>query len=150
VEWNHPLKEGAGVGEPGFRVWKLKVNEDNRKRLKEVFRDVVSNRIKVKGLLYYREEWTRAYEEVKRSREQAGKRTPPRPPPLSPPHPLHHAGWEGEREQERAVHCGPAPRRAEDPELRRQSAVTGEPCRSPCRGKQANTATGICLTVNFT
>jgi hypothetical protein len=34
MEWNHPLKEGAG--EPGFRVWKLKVNEDNRKRLEEV------------------------------------------------------------------------------------------------------------------
>ena len=79
---DHPLKEGAGVGEPGFRVWKLRVNKDNRKRLEEVFRDVVSNRAKVKGLYYYIEEWESAFKATLEARERAGKRTPPRPPPL--------------------------------------------------------------------
>jgi uncharacterized protein (DUF2267 family) len=79
---DHPLKEGAGVGEPGFRVWKLRVNKDNRKRLEEVFRDVVSNRAKVKGLYYYIEEWESAFKAALEARERAGKRTPPRPPPL--------------------------------------------------------------------
>jgi ribosomal protein S27AE len=35
-----------------------------------------------KGLLYYWEEWVEMYENVKRMREEAGKRTPPKAPPL--------------------------------------------------------------------
>jgi hypothetical protein len=35
-----------------------------------------------KGLLYYTEEWARMFENTKRMREEAGKRTPPKTPPL--------------------------------------------------------------------
>jgi hypothetical protein len=35
-----------------------------------------------KGLLYYAEEWAEMYENVKGMREEAGKRTPPKTPPL--------------------------------------------------------------------
>jgi hypothetical protein len=35
-----------------------------------------------KGLLYYADEWREMYENAKRRREEAGRRTPPRTPPL--------------------------------------------------------------------
>jgi len=82
VEWNHPLKEEAGAGEPGFRVFRIRTPRHKREALAKLYRDVTTNRGRSKMLHYYIEEWKKTCEEVKRSREQAGKRTPPRPPPL--------------------------------------------------------------------
>jgi ribosomal protein L37AE/L43A len=73
----------------GFRVYKPRVSKANRERLKTLYNDVVNYLLgvasEVKGskyLTYYADEWREMYEEVKRQREEAGKRTPPRTPPL--------------------------------------------------------------------
>jgi ribosomal protein S27AE len=94
------LERGAvpvGVGNPrnnrpraglGFRVYKPKVSKSNKERLKKLYNDVVSYILGVhelrgpKHLVYYAEEWIEMFEEVKRGREEAGKRTLPRLPPL--------------------------------------------------------------------
>jgi hypothetical protein len=83
MEWNHPSKERVGLGElVGFRVFRVRVPSATREELAKLYRDVTAGRGRSKMLHYYIEEWKRVCEEVKRSREQAGKRTPPRPPPL--------------------------------------------------------------------
>jgi ribosomal protein S27AE len=69
---------------PGFRVYKIRVNKVNKDRLKVLYNDVIYKR-KVniqKGLVYYWEEWARMFENTKRMREEAGKRTLPKTPPL--------------------------------------------------------------------
>jgi ribosomal protein S27AE len=68
----------------GFRVWKVRVNKVNKDRLKVLYNDVIYKRNGniPKGLLYYWEEWARMYENAKRLREEAGKRTLPKAPPL--------------------------------------------------------------------
>jgi len=73
----------------GFRVWKPKVSKVNREKLKTLYNDVVNYLIGVaselkgsKYLAYYADEWKEMYEEVKRQREEAGKRTLPKAPPL--------------------------------------------------------------------
>ena len=68
----------------GFRVWKVIVNRVNKDRLKVLYNDVIYKRNGniPKGLLYYAEEWEKMFENTKRMREEAGKRTPPRTPPL--------------------------------------------------------------------
>jgi hypothetical protein len=87
-----------GVGKPqnnrpraglGFRVYKPKVNRVNREKLKVLYNDIVNYLLGItselkgsKYLTYYAEEWERMYEEVKRQRERAGKRTLPKAPPL--------------------------------------------------------------------
>ena len=85
-----------GVGKPrnnraglGFRVYKPKVNRVNREKLKALYNDIVNYLLGVaselkgsKYLTYYAEEWEKMYEEVKRQREGAGKRTLPKTPPL--------------------------------------------------------------------
>jgi len=76
------LKERAGVGEPGFRVFRVHVPSATREALVRLYRDVTAGRGRSKMLHYYLDEWESAFKEVQRSREQAGKRTPPRPPPL--------------------------------------------------------------------
>jgi hypothetical protein len=89
-----PLVRGGIVGgvekrkgtspEPGRRVWKIKVNIVSKDRLKVLYNDVIRKR-KVniqKGLVYYWEEWVEMFENVKRMREEAGKRIPPKTPPL--------------------------------------------------------------------
>jgi ribosomal protein L37AE/L43A len=83
MEWNHPLKERAGGGKlVGFKVFRVRTPKRTREALAKLYRDVTTGRAHSKMLYYYLEEWKRAYEEVKSMREQAGKRTPPRPPPL--------------------------------------------------------------------
>jgi hypothetical protein len=67
---------------PGFRVFKVRVRIENRKRLKELYNDVISKKVVKNGLLYYWEEWARMFENTKRIREEAGKRTLPKTPPL--------------------------------------------------------------------
>jgi len=73
----------------GFRVYKPKVSKANRERLKTLYNDVVNYLLgvasEVKGpkyLAYYAREWIEMYENVKKMRRQAGKRTPPKAPPL--------------------------------------------------------------------
>jgi hypothetical protein len=68
---------------PGFRVWKVRVNKVNKDRLKVLYNDVIHKRYGniPKGLLYYWEEWARMFENSKRQREEAGKRTLPKAPP---------------------------------------------------------------------
>jgi hypothetical protein len=73
----------------GFRVWKLRVSRVNREKLKVLYNDVANYLIGVaselkgsKYLAYYADEWERMYEEVKKKRREAGKRTPPKTPPL--------------------------------------------------------------------
>jgi len=83
MEWNHPLKERAGGGElVGFRVFRIRTPKRTRETLAKLYMDVTAGRGRSKMLYYYIEEWKKAYEEVKSMREQAGKRTPPRPPPI--------------------------------------------------------------------
>jgi hypothetical protein len=69
---------------PGFRVWKIRVNRVNKDRLKVLYNDVIHkrNRKIPKDLLYYAEEWDEMFENSKRQREEAGKRTLPKTPPL--------------------------------------------------------------------
>jgi ribosomal protein S27AE len=87
-----------GVGKPrnnrpraglGFRVYKPKVSRVNRERLKALYNDVVNYVLGVvhelkgsKYLVYYADEWVEMYENAKRVREEAGKRTLPKTPPL--------------------------------------------------------------------
>jgi len=69
---------------PGFRVWKVRVNRVNKDRLKVLYNYVIHKRNGniPKSLLYYWEEWVEMFENAKRMREEAGKRTPPKAPPL--------------------------------------------------------------------
>jgi ribosomal protein S27AE len=73
----------------GFRVYKPRVSKVNRERLKALYNDVVNYILGVvhelkgfKYLAYYAGEWKEMYENAKRVREEAGKRTPPKTPPL--------------------------------------------------------------------
>jgi hypothetical protein len=72
---------------PGRRVWKIKVNRVNKDRLKVLYNDVIHKRNGniPKGLLYYAGEWDKMFENSKRQREEAGKRTLPKAPPLLVP-----------------------------------------------------------------
>jgi hypothetical protein len=76
-------RNGTSPG-PGFRVWKIRVNRVNKDRLKVLYNYVIRKRYGniPKGLLCYAEEWEKMYENTKRMREEAGKRTPPKTPPL--------------------------------------------------------------------
>jgi hypothetical protein len=95
------LERGAvpmGVGKPqnnrpraglGFRVYKPRVSKANREKLKTLYNDVVNYILGVvhelkgsKYLVYYADEWREMYENAKRMREEAGKRTLPKTPPL--------------------------------------------------------------------
>jgi len=69
---------------PGRRVWKIRVNKVNREILKVMYEDVIHKRNGSipKGLLYYADEWRVMYENAKKMREEAGKRTLPKTPPL--------------------------------------------------------------------
>jgi hypothetical protein len=69
---------------PGFRVYKIRVNRVNKDRLNVLYNDIINkgNGNLPKGLFYYAEEWARMFENTKRMREEAGKRTPPKTPPL--------------------------------------------------------------------
>jgi len=64
----------------GFRVFKLHVSGENLPRLRQLFRDFVDGRTRVKGALYYRDEWLEEWGNVLRMREEAGRRTMPKPP----------------------------------------------------------------------
>ena len=69
---------------PGRRVWKIRVNRVNIDRLKVLYNDVIRKRNGniPKGLVYYAGEWDKMFEILKRQREEAGKRTLPKTPPL--------------------------------------------------------------------
>jgi len=76
-------KERAGAGgSAGFRVFRVCTSKRTREALVRLYKDATSGRGRNKMLHYYLEEWRKAYEEVKLMREEAGRRTPPRPPPL--------------------------------------------------------------------
>jgi len=77
-------KQNGTTPGPGWRVWKIRVNRVNREILKTLYKDVIYKRNGniPKGLLYYAEEWEKMYENAKRLREEAGKRTLPKTPPL--------------------------------------------------------------------
>jgi hypothetical protein len=68
----------------GFRVYKIRVNRVSKDRLKVLYNDVIYKRNGniQKGLFYYAGEWVEMFENSKRQREEAGKRTPPKTPPL--------------------------------------------------------------------
>jgi hypothetical protein len=73
----------------GFRVYKPKVSKTNREKLKALYSDIVNYILGVvhqlngsKCLAWYADEWVEMYENAKRMREEAGKRTPPKTPPL--------------------------------------------------------------------
>jgi hypothetical protein len=73
----------------GFRVYKPKVSRVNRERLKALYNDVINCILGVvhelkgsKYLAYYADEWKEMYENAKRMREEAGKRTLPKTPPV--------------------------------------------------------------------
>jgi len=72
---------------PGFRVYKIRVNRVNKDRLKVLYNDVIYKRNGniPKGLVYYAGEWDKMFENSKRQREEAGKRTLPKAPPLLVP-----------------------------------------------------------------
>ncbi|MCC6065873.1 MAG: transposase [Thermofilum sp.] len=90
-----------GVGKPqnnrpraglGFRVYKPKVSRVNREKLKTLYNDVINYILGVvhelkgsKYLVYYADGWKGMYENTKEMRREAGKRTPPRTPPLLVP-----------------------------------------------------------------
>jgi ribosomal protein L37AE/L43A len=84
-----PNRPRAGLG---FRVYKPKVSRVNREKLKALYNDIVNYLLGItselkgsKYLTYYADEWERMYEEVKRMRREAGKRTLPKAPPLPLP-----------------------------------------------------------------
>jgi len=93
-----PVRGGIVEGEenrngttpgPGWRVWKIRVNRVNREKLKALYNDVINYLLGVtselkgsKYLTYYADEWKEMFENVKRLRREAGKRTPPKAPPL--------------------------------------------------------------------
>jgi len=84
-----PNRPRAGLG---FRVYKPKVSRVNREKLKTLYNDVINYLLGItselkgsKYLTYYAEEWEKMYEEVKRMREEAGKRTLPKTPPVLVP-----------------------------------------------------------------
>jgi hypothetical protein len=64
----------------GFRVFMVHVSSENLSRLRQLFGDFVDGRTRVKGALYYREEWLEEWGNVLRMREEAGRRTMPSPP----------------------------------------------------------------------
>ncbi|MCC6049416.1 MAG: transposase [Thermofilum sp.] len=76
----------------GFRVYKPRVSKVNRERLKALYNDVINYILGVvhelkgsKYLAYYADEWVEMYENAKRVREEAGKRTLPKTPPVLVP-----------------------------------------------------------------
>ena len=72
----------GGLGRLGFRGWKIKVPKLCRAKLVGLYNDIIAFDVKVKSLLYYVDEWEKVFSTVKEARARAGKRTPPRPPPL--------------------------------------------------------------------
>jgi len=77
---------------PGWRVWKLRVNRANRLRLKTLYDNLINYAFGIlselkgsKYLTYYVGEWIEMFENVKRMREEAGKRTLPKTPPVLVP-----------------------------------------------------------------
>gem|GEM_PF-569871 len=77
-------KQNGTTPGPGRRVWKIRVNIVNKDRLKVLYNDVIYKRNGniSKGLVCYWEEWDKMFENSKRQREEAGKRTLPKTPPL--------------------------------------------------------------------
>ena len=92
----------------GFRVWKLRVSRVNREKLKTLYNDIVNYLLGVasepkgsKYLTYYADEWKGMYENTKKMRREAGKRTLPKTPPL--PLPVRFAMPSGERRGDTAA-----------------------------------------------
>jgi len=79
MKGDHLFGKGAGAG---FRVFRVRTPKQTREALTKLYRDVTSGRARNKMLHYYLEEWETAFKEILEARAQAGRRTPPRPPPL--------------------------------------------------------------------
>jgi ribosomal protein L37AE/L43A len=67
-------------GSWGWRVFRIHVDKTNRKRLKEIFNDVIDGHARTKGTLLYREAWISEWQNVLKMVKEAGKRTMPNPP----------------------------------------------------------------------
>ena len=72
----------SGAPGPGYRAFKVEPSGGQREALRALYEDVVRLKAKAKSLLYYREEWGKALESAVEARASAGKRTPPKAPPL--------------------------------------------------------------------
>jgi len=67
----------------GFRVFKIYIDTANKEKLRQLFKDFVKGEARTKGVLYYRDGWTAQWNSVLKTREDAGKRTQPRFPPVT-------------------------------------------------------------------
>jgi hypothetical protein len=114
---------------PGWRVWKVRVNRVNKDRLNVLYNDIINkgNGNIPKGLVCYTEEWVEMYENAKRMREEAGKRTPPKAPPL--PLLVKFVMTDGSIRGNKNAPCVIDLRKggAADTELQRESAAAEEP-----------------------
>ena len=122
----------------GFRVYKLKVSGVNREKLKVLYNDVINCILgavhELKGskyLAYYTEEWVEMYENAKRMREEAGKRTLPKTPPLPLLVPLRFVMPDG---QVRGNKSAPAVIDLRRDELRIPSYGVAQRLRAPHQG----------------
>jgi ribosomal protein S27AE len=66
----------------GYRVWRIHVNHENLLRLRELFRDFIEGKTKIETIMTYKEAWIEEWKTALVTREMAGRRTPPRYPPL--------------------------------------------------------------------
>jgi hypothetical protein len=66
------MENKGGSLRGGFRVFKLRVSSENMERLRRLFRDFVDGCARVKGLLYYRGEWLKEWQNVLRMRGEGG------------------------------------------------------------------------------
>jgi hypothetical protein len=76
-------ERGKGNWRGGFRVFRVRVSSGDLEKLKQLFRDFIEGRTRVRGMLYYREEWLREWKNVLKMREEAGRRTVPNPPAIT-------------------------------------------------------------------
>jgi hypothetical protein len=77
------VKNKGGGLRGGFRVFRVHVDSENLPRLRQLFRDFVDGRARVKGALRYRDEWLKEWRNVLKMREEASKRTVPNPPAIT-------------------------------------------------------------------
>jgi ribosomal protein S27AE len=62
----------------GFRVFKIRVSNENLEKIRKLFRDFVQGKTKTKNVAYYRKQWIKEWENVLKMRNK--KRTLPNPP----------------------------------------------------------------------
>jgi hypothetical protein len=75
-------EKGGGL-RGGFRVFRVHVDRANMERLRQLFRGFADGKARTKGVLCYRDEWLKEWQNVLKMREEAGKRTMPSPPAVT-------------------------------------------------------------------